>query len=421
MIMEQNSYVTAVDIGTTKIAAVIGSVTPTGRILIETQQCAFSQGVNKGIVVNVEDTAASIRRCLDELYKKQSIRPGKVVVGIAGRHIESRQSSAQRIRPNPRKLISEEEVNALRQQMYNIVLKPGQKILHVIPQEYTVDGMPVAKAAGCPGNVLVGNYHIVVCNTGAMDNIRMCIERCGLTMDSLVLEPIASASAVLTDEEKDAGVVLLDIGGGTSDMLIYHKNIVRSTVVIPSGGEVITRDIREVCRVSTQMAEKLKCVYGACFSECCSEDTIIPFYRDTAGREQSSITQKILAEIIDERMEQIIDAVSYTIRESGYEKEVASIVLTGGGALLKNLPQLFKLRTGFDVRVGCPKVQMESKRYTLSPIMATSVGLMMAGYRGERHGKTKIEKIIERIPIVGKAKGVLKELFDEKSDNHYLS
>jgi cell division protein FtsA len=419
--MEQNSYVTAVDIGTTKIAAVIGSVTPTGRILIETQQCAFSQGVNKGIVVNVEDTAASIRRCLDELYRKQGVRPGRVVVGIAGRHIESRQSSAQRIRTNPRKLITEEEVNALRQQMYNIVLKPGQQILHVIPQEYIVDGMPVAKAAGCPGNVLVGNYHIVVCDTGAMENIRMCIERCGLTMDHLVLEPIASASAVLTGEEKDAGVVLLDIGGGTSDMLIYHKNIVRSTVVIPSGGEVITRDIREVCRVSTQMAERLKCEYGSCFSECCSEDTIIPFYRDTAGREQSSITQRTLAEIIDERMEQIIDAVNYTIRESGYEKEVAGIVLTGGGSLLKNLPQLVKLRTGLDVRVGYPKVQVESKPYALSPIMATSVGLMTIGYRGERIGKTKIEKILGSISIVGKAKGVLKEMFDEKSDNHYLS
>lgn len=419
--MEENSYVTAVDIGTTKIAAVTGRVTPTGRILIENQHCTFSQGVSKGIVVNVEDTADSIRSCLDELCRKQGVYPSRVVVGIAGRHIESRQSGAQRIRQNPRKLISEEEVNALRQQMYSIALKPGQQILHVIPQEHVVDGMPVLKAAGCPGNVLVGSYHIVVGDASAMENIRMCVERCELTMDNLVLEPIASANAVLSEEEKDAGVVLLDIGGGTSDMLIYYKNIVRSTVVIPRGGEVITNDIREVCRVSAQMAERLKCLYGACFSECCSENTIIPFYRDTAGREQSSINQKTLAEIIDERMEQIIDAVSYTIRESGYERDVASIVLTGGGSLLKNLPQLFKLRTGLDVRVGYPRVQVGSKPYALSPIMATSVGLMMSGYKGERTGKSRIGNILGALPFVEKIKSGLENIFDEKSDRHLLS
>ena len=419
--MKQNSCVAAIDIGTTKIAAIVGSVEPSGRILVENQHCTFSQGVNRGIVVNIEDTTDSIRSCLNEIYKKQGVRPDRVVVGIAGRHIESRQSSAQRIRPNPRKLISEEEVNSLRQQMYNIVLSPGQQILHVIPQEYIVDGRPLAKAAGCVGNVLVGNYHIVVCDASAVENIRMCIERCGLTMDSLVLEPIASANAVLTAEEKDAGVVLLDIGGGTSDMLIYYKNIVRSTTVIPRGGEVITGDIREVCRVSYQMAERLKCEYGACFEDCCSQDIIIPFYRDTAGREQSSITQKTLAEIIDYRMEEIIESVNYAIRESGYEKEVASMVLTGGGAQLANLPQLFNLRTGLDVRVGYPRVQVGSKRYTLSPIMATSVGLMMNGYRDDRNAKSKIVGILDGIPIVERIKRGLEGIFDEKNDRHFLS
>ncbi|MDR3367033.1 MAG: cell division protein FtsA [Prevotellaceae bacterium] len=421
--MEQNSYVTAIDIGTTKIATVIGSVTSRGRILVEEQQCTFSRGVSRGLVVNVEDTADSIRDCLDKLYEKRSVRPDRVVVGIAGRHISSRQSSAKRIRKKPGTLITESEVNDLKQDMYNIALPAGQKILHVIPQEYVVDGMPVAKAVGCPGNELVGNFYIVVSDANAVENIKMSIERCGLTMDSLMLEPIASANAVLTGAEKEAGTVLLDIGGGTSDMLIYYKNIVRSTVVIASGGQVITSDIRDACKISLQMAERLKCQYGACFSEYCSGDIIIPYYRDTAARDQGVISQKLLAEIIDERMEQLIDAVKYTIAESGYEREISSIVLTGGGAQLRHLPQLFKLRTGLDVRVGYPIVQIDNKDYTLKPTMATSVGLMMNGYQS-RSSKAATNKLLEKIPIIGKAFGGCKELladiFDEKNDPHLM-
>ncbi|MDR2814306.1 MAG: cell division protein FtsA [Prevotellaceae bacterium] len=417
--MEQNSYVTAIDIGTTKIATVIGRVTPNGRVFVEDQQCTFSRGVNRGLVVNVEDTASSIKDCLSKLYEKRNVRPDRVVVGIAGRHISSRQSSAKRIRQKPGELITEREISELKKQMYSIALKPGQQILHVIPQEYTIDGTPVAKAVGCTGNELVGNYYIVVSDTSAMENIKMSIERCGLTMDNLVLEPIASANAVLTGEEKDAGVVLLDIGGGTSDLLIYHKNIIHTTQVISGGGELITGDIRDVCKISAQMAERLKCEHGSCFSECCSEDIIIPYSKDTAEREQGRITQKLLAEIIDARMEEIIDAVSYVIRESGYEREVSSMVLTGGGSQLKNLPQLFKLRTGLDVRVGYPKVQMGSKNCALSPIMATGVGLMMNGYQSVQ-GTRKGGKILGKIPFVGKIEEILAGMFVEDEKNKYL-
>jgi cell division protein FtsA len=423
--MEQSSYVTAIDIGTTKIAAIIGKVTPNGKILIEEQQCTYSRGVRRGLVENVEDTVESIKECLGKLYRKLDARQDRVVVGIAGRHILSRQSSAKVIRTKARAVITEGEVRRLKEQMNNIALKPGQEILKVITQDYIIDGEPVQKAVGCQGNELIGSYYIVLSDASAIDKIRMCISRCGLTLDNLVLEPLASAEAVLTGEEKEAGTALLDVGGGTSDMLIYYKNIVRATAVIPCGGEVVTEDIRDAYKVSRQMAERLKCGYGSCLEECCSEDVIIPYYKDVARREVGQISEKNLAGVINDRMEQIVDALDYTIKESGFEREVSSVVLTGGGSLMKHLPQLVKLRTGLDARVGYPRVQKvaDSRHYKLSPIMATSVGLMMSGYLSSG-SETPIEKLIYKVPIVKKVKdkmkGLLESYFDEEKDPHRI-
>ncbi|MDR0413805.1 MAG: cell division protein FtsA [Prevotellaceae bacterium] len=418
--MEQSEYITAIDIGTTKIAALVGKVTGNGRILVEEQYCTHSRGVRRGLVENVEDTVDSIKECLGKLYEKTNVRQEKVVVGIAGRHISSRQDSAKKIRQNPRAIITQSEVDELRRQMDNISLSPGQKILQVIPQEYVIDNMPVDKAVGYQGNVLTGNYYIVVSDVGAMDRIKLCIERCGLTLNNLVLEPIASAEAVLTAEEREAGAVLLDIGGGTSDMVIYHKNVVRVAEVIPCGGEVITEDIRKVYKVPRQVAEKIKCRYGSCFEECCSDDVIIPYYKDAARREVGHISERNLAGVIYERMEQIIDAVVYIIGESGFEDKVSSLVLTGGGSLMKHLPELFLLRTGLDVRIGYPRVQQVDggARGTLSPIMATGVGLMMSGYRSDGgSGGGLIGGFIDKIK--GKVTKFATDIFTE-NDSHLL-
>ncbi|MDR1417409.1 MAG: cell division protein FtsA [Prevotellaceae bacterium] len=423
--MEQSSYVTAIDIGTTKIAAIIGKVTPNGRISIEEQQCTYSRGVRRGLVENIEDTADSIRECLSALYKKVDVRQDKVVVGIAGRHISSLQNSAQKIRANPKAIITEQEVSDLKAQMYSIALKPGQKILHVITQDYVIDGELVQKAVGCQGSKLTISYHIVVSDSDAMDRIRLCIERCGLTLDNLILEPIASAEAVLTREEKEAGAILLDIGGGTSDMVIDYKNIIRSTAVIPCGGEAITKDIGEAYKISKATAEKLKREHGSCFEDCCSENVIIPYYKDTARQEMGKISERNLAAVIRDRMEQIVDAVNYLIRESGFEDEVSSIVLTGGGSLVRHLPQLFQLRTGLDVRIGYPRLQqiVNSKPRNLSPIMATSVGLMMHGYKVDSSGK-KIGGFIDKLPLIAKARGkiekILGGIFVEDDDVYLL-
>ncbi|MDR1022359.1 MAG: cell division protein FtsA [Prevotellaceae bacterium] len=423
--MEQSNYVTAIDIGTTKIAAIIGKVTPNGRVLIEELHCTYSRGVRRGVVENVEDTVVSIKECLAELYKKLDLRQERVIVGIAGRHISGIQNSAQVIRKNPKAVITEKEVSDLKRQMYSIVLSPGQEILQVITQDYTIDGEPVQKAVGCQGNVLIGYYYIVISDAAAVERIRMCINRCGLTLDNIILEPIASAEAVLTGEEKENGTALLDIGGGTSDLVIYYKNIVRAAVVLPCGGELITEDIRDAYKISRQMAERLKCSYGSCFEDCCSEDVIIPYYKDTARRETGHINEKNLAGVIRDRMEQIIEAVNHVICESGFEDKISSIVLTGGGSLMRHLPQLFRLRTGLDVRIGYPRVQRVagSKSPKLSPIMATGVGLMMNGY-ADGSGGGKIGGLIGKWPLVKKFKGKVQNFvegyFTEENDPHRL-
>ncbi|MDR1342087.1 MAG: cell division protein FtsA [Prevotellaceae bacterium] len=421
--MEQNDYVTAIDIGTTKIAAIVGKVTPNGRVVIEGLHCTHSRGVRRGLVENVEDTADSIKNCLGELYKKLDLRQEKVVVGIAGRHISGMQSSAKTIRTNPRTVISEKEVGELKKQMYSIALSPGQKILQVITQDYIIDGEPVQKAAGCTGNVLIGNYYIVISDAAAIERIRMCINRCGLTLDNVILEPIASADAVLTSEEKEAGTILLDIGGGTSDLVIYYKNIVRATVVLPCGGELITEDIRDAYRISRQMAERIKCDYGSCLEDCCSENVIIPYYKDTARQEIGHINKKNLAGVIRDRMEQIIEAVNHIICESGFEDKISSIVITGGGSLMEHLIPLFLLRTGLSARIGYPRVQrvIDNNSPKLSPIMATSVGLMMNGYVGSGG---KIGRLADKWPTLGKVGDKIQKFaekyFDEKADPHRL-
>ncbi len=379
--MEQNSYVMSIDIGTTKIAAVIGKIGANGKVIVEASAVKESQGMRRGMVENVEETANAINQCLDILYEKTDIRIKDVTVGIAGQHISSIQNSASRIRTKPQDLITMDETMVLQKDMYNIRLKPGQEILHVTPQDYVVDGQPMRRAVGCDGSKLTGNYHIVIGETASIKKIRMCVERCGLRLKKLVLEPFASADAVLTEAECEEGVAMVDIGGGTSDLIIYHQGIVRNTTVIPCGGEVITNDIRELCFINRSMAEFVKQQYGSCFADNSTGDDGITFQAGI-GREPRTLKIRTLSEIIQARMDEIIEAVNYKIMESGYGDQIHGIVLTGGGAQLQNLTQLVKLRTGYDARIGVPCIQPAGDKPLLnvSPALATSVGLVISGY-----------------------------------------
>jgi cell division protein FtsA len=291
--------------------------------------------------------------------------------------------------------------------MYKLVMPPGEEIIHVLPQEFTVDNEPGIKdPIGMAGVRLEANFHIISGHVSAVRNIIKCVNNGGLEADDLILEPLASSEAVLSDEEKEAGVVLVDIGGGTTDIAIFHEGIIRHTAVIPFGGNSVTEDIREGCSVMRNQAELLKTRFGSALAEENKDNEII-CVPGLKGREPKEISAKNLAYVIQARMEEIIEHVYYEIKSSGYEKKlIAGIIITGGGAQLKHLPQLVEYVTGLDCRVGYPNEHL-AKNEVLpkgtydelkSPMYATSIGLLIKGIQSteeileKQDGDVKEEK-----------------------------
>src|SRR5690606_10152563 len=259
-----------------------------------------------------------------------------------------------------------------------LVMEPGEEIIHVLPQEYIVDGdQGIKNPIGISGVRLEANFHIITGRISAAKNIKKCVDKAGLTVDEMILEPLASSEAVLSDEEKEAGVVLVDIGGGTTDVAIFHEGIIRHTAVIPFGGNVITEDIKEGCTIMKRQAELLKQKFGSALASE-SQDNEIVCIPGLRGREPKEISVKNLASIIQARMEEIIEHVHYEIRNSGYEKRlIGGIVVTGGGAQLKHVTQLFEYITGMDTRVGYPNEHLAPSPNIdnlTSPIYATGIG-----------------------------------------------
>jgi cell division protein FtsA len=268
--------------------------------------------------------------------------------------------------------------------MYNLNMNPGEEVIDVIPQEYIVDNeVGIKHPVGMLGNTLEANFHIIIGQTAAAKNIYKCVRKAGLEVVDLILEPIASADAVLSDEEKEAGVVLVDIGGGTTDLAIFQDHIIRHTAVIPFGGDIITEDVKEGCSIIKKHAEELKVKFGSCLSTENRDDELvaIPGLR---GRPPKEITLKNLSSIIQARMEEIIEHIWYEIRNSGYEKKlIAGIVLTGGGAQLKHIKQLTEYMTGMDVRIGYPNEHLAPgcPEQMASPMYATGIGLVIQGFK----------------------------------------
>ena len=267
--------------------------------------------------------------------------------------------------------------------MHKIPIEIGEEIIHVIPQNFIVDNETgVKNPIGMCGRRLEANFHIVIGQVASAKNIEKCIRKSGLNVKDLILEPLASSDAVLTSDEKEAGVVLVDIGGGTTDVAVYYDNIIRHTAVIPFGGNVVTKDIKEGCSILHRFAEQLKLQYGSALGDIAPEDKVVSV-PGISGREPKEISFKSLAYIIQSRMEEIIDAVNFEIQSSGYaDKLSAGVVLTGGGAMLKHLPQLVKFKTAMDVRIGLPNENLSgsSREEINQPMFATSVGLIMRGF-----------------------------------------
>ncbi len=378
----RSEVVMALDIGTTKVCAIAGRKNEYGKLEILGVGKVNSDGVLRGVVSNIEKTVNAISEASNFAQRSAGKNFDWVHVGIAGQHIKSLQHRGILVRDHDHTEIGRRDIEKLVGDMYKLVLPPGDKILHVLPQEYTVDNeQGIADPIGMSGIRLEANFHIITGQITASNNIYRCVQRTGLRVANMMLEPIASAAAVLSEEEKEAGVALVDMGGGTTDITIFQDGIIRHTAVIPFGGNVITKDIKEGCTVMTQQAEKLKVKFGSALAEEVYDNRIITI-PGLRGRDPKEISEKNLARIIQARVEEILDYVVWEIRRSGYDRKlIGGIVLTGGGALLNHIDKLAEYHTGMTTRIGIPIEQLAhgyNERLS-SPIFSTAIGLLIKG------------------------------------------
>ena len=381
--MEQEQLAVGLDIGTTKIVAMLGTKNEYGKLEIVGVGKSKSQGVHRGVVNNITQTIQSIQAAAQEAEAISGKKITSVVVGIAGQHIRSLHHSDYITRTNADEVIDEADIERLKNQVFKLVMLPGEEIIHVLPQEYKVDGQAeIKEPIGMYGGRLEANFHVVVGQVSSIRNIARCVKSAGLDFGGITLEPLASADAVLSQEEKEAGVALIDIGGGTTDLAIFKDGIIRHTAVIPFGGNVITEDIKEGCSIIEKQAELLKIKFGSAWPGENKDNEIvsIPGLR---GRDPKEITLKNLSKIIHARVTEIIEQVYAEIKNYGHEEQkkklIAGIVLTGGGSQLKHLKQLVEYITGMDTRIGYPNEHLagDTDKATASPLFATAVGLVM--------------------------------------------
>ena len=394
--MEKNISV-GLDIGTTKIVAMVGARNEFKKLEILGIGKSQSLGVHRGVVNNITQTIESIKYAIEEAKIESGEEDIKeVVVGIAGQHIRSLQHSDYITRENPDKVIDNNDIDDLINQVYKLVMLPGEEIIHVLPQDFKVDGQSeIKEPIGMYGSRLEANFHIVVGQVSSIRNIGRCIKSSGLEMGDITLEPLASADAVLSDEEKEAGIALIDIGGGTTDVAIFKDGIIRHTAVIPFGGNVITEDIKEGCSIMGNQAEQLKVKFGSAWPGENKETEIVAI-PGLLGRDPKEISLKTLSKIINARVVEIIEQVYLEIKNYGNDeakkKLIGGIVLTGGGSQLKHLKQLVEYVTGMDTRIGFPGQHLAGDTKNSSPILSTAVGLVMKAI--ENNEKNENEPLI---------------------------
>lgn len=384
----QEKIIVGLDIGTTKVCAIVGRANQYGKVdILGMGKVASHGGVTRGVVTNIDRTVAAIQTAIAEASEKSNIDIKRVEVGIAGAHINSLQHRGMIIRNDGESEISKADLKKLENDMFKLAVKPGDRILHVLPQEYTVDDEPdIVDPVGMAGVKVEGNFHIITGQISAAKNIYKCVEKTGLQVTDIVLEPLASSEAVLSSDEMEAGVVLVDIGGGTTDVAIFYDNIIHHTAVIPYGGNIISEDIKEGCNVMKAHAELLKVKFGSALASELEENVMvtIPGIR---GRAPKEISSQNLSRIIQARIQEIMGLVHHEIKQSGLEKKLAGgIVITGGGSQLKHIDQLAEFVTGLDARIGYPNEHLAKGMVeeVKSPIYATGVGLVLRGLASER-------------------------------------
>jgi cell division protein FtsA len=375
------NLIAAIDIGSTKVVAVAGRKHPNGQVEVLGIDKVSSTGVKRGIVLNIDETVKAIKQAVESLEKRLGIKLSDVFVGFAGQYIRTIINRCYRS-VNRGNEINAFDLDQLLQDSYRtIILEPDEKILHVIPQDYVVDHESgIKEPIGYSGQRIEGNFHVVLWRNMYIQSLEKCIERAGLRLNGLLFSPLASAGAVLSEEEKEAGVVMVDIGGGTTNIAVFHDSVLRHSAIIPFGGGVITNDIKEGCAVLQKQAESLKTQFGSALGTHAREDAVVTI-PGIPGWEPKEISFKSLACIIQARMEEIIELFMHHVERSGYyEKLGAGIVLTGGGAMLSHLSELTKLKTGLDVRVGASSMAFsdEETRSMKDPSLSSSVGLLIS-------------------------------------------
>lgn len=386
--MEKPLYIAGLDIGTTKVACIVGERKENGKINILGYAKTESTGVKHGMVFNIDETVTAIQRAVEEASNQSNIRIKSVNVGIAGRHIRSLCHHGQMIRETPDKTITMDELEKMRDEAFKIAIEPGEEIIDVIPQEYIIDNEPdIRNPKGMIGLQVEANYHVIIARVDSVRNIMTCINKAGLEMEHLILEPIASARAVIDDDEREAGVALVDMGGGTTDIAVFHDNILYHTAVIPFAGNVITDDIHKGCLIIKKQAEAIKVQYGSAMAteNRTDEYVSIPGIR---GSQPKEISLQNLASIIQARVEEILDCVNMEIQKvNPAHKLISGIVLTGGGAMLKHVQQLAEFKTGMNVRIGYPDEYLSNENVDelKSPIYSTGIGLVLEGIKRYEH------------------------------------
>ncbi len=401
----RDNIAVGLDIGTTKIVAMIGKKNEYGKLEILGIGKAKSLGVARGVVNNITQTIQSIQQAVTEAQENSGYKINDVVVGIAGQHIRSIQHTDYISRSNSDEVITEQDIQFLIDQVNKLAMLPGEEIIHVLPQEYKIDGQSeIKEPIGMYGSRLEATFHVVVGQASSIRNIVKCVQSTGIELSGLTLEPLASADAVLSQEEKEAGVALIDIGGGTTDLAIFKDGIIRHTAVVPFGGNVITEDIKQGCSIIEKQAELLKMKFGSAWPGENKDNEIvsIPGLR---GREPKEISLKNLSKIIHARVVEIIEQVFAEIKAYGHDepkkKLIAGIVLTGGGAQLQHIKQLVEYITGMDTRIGYPNEHLagNSNVDISSPLFATAVGLVMKSITNNTQSATIEEAIVEEAPI----------------------
>src|SRR6476659_478652 len=401
---QEQPIIVGLDIGTTKIAAIAGRKNEFGKLEILGFGRANSNGVQHGMVLNIDQTIKAIQTALENCYASNpNLTLSEVYVGIAGHHIKSLQTRGDIVRHNNDEEIKQSEIDQLINDQYKTYIPAGDQIIDVIPQEFTVDNFQnIPNPIGYGGVKVGANFHIITGDKNAIRNINRSVEKSGLRTKDLVLQPLASSSAVMGQEDLEAGVAIVDIGGGTTDLAVFYEGILKHTVVIPFGGENITNDIKTGLGVLKTQAEQMKVQFGSVLSDEAKANAFItiPGLRGMAPKE---ISVKNLAGIIQARMSEIMDFVSYHLKQVGLDNRMLNggVILTGGGSQLKHLIQLTEYITGLNARIGYPNEHLAGGHIEelAKPMYSTCLGLILKGYNDYENKRKQFELEFKKVEI----------------------